>query len=502
MTNNVQSKSVLIATAKNEQGKEFKVTVKLEAEQGKEIARVHAVKTRAKITSKDFVENLTKVSGGVDVVALYETVDVEFSIAKQDGLFSDELQTVGTNNLIVRAIAKEYEVVSFDESSIVVNVLVQTTVTSILSEEVGKEFDEVAGLVLNKESVTVSKVLATSVASFSCGSEVAATFSDNAKVVFRDAEVILRSAVASVDVVILEGSVFFSAFVWDDGKLQEVKHREDFKQEVDCFGANPGAVVSALASVSDVMAGVAMSEGSGVLSFSAEILNEQIVFMEEEIVTTRDAYSVIDETVLALECAGFVSTQQAMHTSSDISLSVSTADRLGVDEVLGVLCPTIYTSKVEILNGNGLVEGVVELTVCYKNNMDENIQTFSGSVPFVASFEDLDNFNTIDDFRIVIKSFKLKAGASVEIDAELFARATKQEQQQIMYVSDIEFSQKEKQENAAIKIYTVSDGDRIFDIAKHLGVTVETLVAQNPELEKGVVAGERVFVYIPLVVNF
>lgn len=66
----------------------------------------------------------------------------------------------------------------------------------------------------------------------------------------------------------------------------------------------------------------------------------------------------------------------------------------------------------------------------------------------------------------------------------------------------LNFRKKEKQENAAIKIYTVSDGDRIFDIAKHLGVTVETLVAQNPELEKGVVAGERVFVYIPLVVNF
>ena len=51
-------------------------------------------------------------------------------------------------------------------------------------------------------------------------------------------------------------------------------------------------------------------------------------------------------------------------------------------------------------------------------------------------------------------------------------------------------------------MYTVKEGEKIFDIAKNLGVTISNLISQNPDLESGVVAGEKVYVYVPLVINF
>ena len=75
-------------------------------------------------------------------------------------------------------------------------------------------------------------------------------------------------------------------------------------------------------------------------------------------------------------------------------------------------------------------------------------------------------------------------------------------EREVVYVSDIEMTGEERKTQAAIRIYTTTESDTLFGIAKQLGVTIETLLAQNPELENGVIAGMRVFVYIPLVANF
>ena len=52
------------------------------------------------------------------------------------------------------------------------------------------------------------------------------------------------------------------------------------------------------------------------------------------------------------------------------------------------------------------------------------------------------------------------------------------------------------------KIYIVKDNETLWDVAKELGTSVDEIMAQNPDLELPLKAGDRVYIYYQKVMEF
>ena len=132
----------------------------------------------------------------------------------------------------------------------------------------------------------------------------------------------------------------------------------------------------------------------------------------------------------------------------------------------------------------------------------QNFQTFQAVCPVNAVIDFTDEYNDISKLNVVIDSFKLKSGVMVEFEGKLYYTQNKSESLHVVYVSDVVVNEDERDNSAAIKVYTCEDSETLFDIAKKLNVTVEYLLSQNPSLQNGVNVGNKVYVYLPLEINF
>ena len=502
MANMQPNKSIQISCEREEKTEEFKVAVKLDCEADKKLSKIHIIKPLARVTQKDIVDGALSVQGTVEVMATYETDDGKIAFVKGEANFLQNVTVAGSNNILVQVAAKEAEVVAQTDNSISLNILVHLNIASIVSEEVGKEIDDAAGLVFEKSEIEVSKVLGASNANFSVVADKAIKLSESATIISREAEAVLLSCSAGIDAVVLEGVLYVGVLVEDGDELKDIKYNVPFKEEVECFGANPGSAIDASVRVGSLMAGIIPADGDSTISVTAEINSKQVVYATEEMSVISDAYSVMEYTNLSVECTHISSISNATAVQGSVNLSADILARIGVDEVIGVVNPKLYVSNVIMQDEMAKVEGVVEATIFYKNNMEESICSLTQAMPFEMNIQDTGKATNLSDFKIVIDNFKLKAGVSVEIDATIFARGYQMVEREVVYVSDIEMTGEERKTQAAIRIYTTTESDTLFGIAKQLGVTIETLLAQNPELENGVIAGMRVFVYIPLVANF
>ena len=497
-----QNKSVQIAKLKRETGESLKVTVKLDAEQGKAISKIHSVKPLVKITGKDTIDNNSSVVGLVEVSAVYETSDGDFCFAKSEAEFSKDFQTAGVMNFFACGKASEVDVVSFDENNITVTVLVDFVTSYIISEEVAKEFEETAGLVFEKENFEMSRVLGSNATNFNLSIEAKNKVSSSASIIAREGVVEVTSMTAGIDNVKIEGRVHLNFIVDDEGKLENVTHEESFEQEIECYGANPGAIIDGRLQVVSILAGVVGSENTGDINVSLELEGSVVCFVDQEITAIKDAYSVLNETMVNFECVNIDKISKVEYEKQNIDLSADITSRMGVDELIGVINPKLYVSSTKFEDETTTLEGVVEATFIYNNNAEETTLSFTEALPFVVRLENNNEFSEINPYAVSVDSFKLKAGNSITIDASLMIQLSDRKKSEIVYVSYIEESAEEAIERAAIRVYIPSEKETLYSVAKRLRITPETLLAQNPDLESGVVAGEKIYVYSPLSVTF
>jgi len=493
------NKSINVTVAKKETGVENNQVLKLEPEPGKKIAKIHSIQAIARVINKETVDGICSVNGEVETFVSYETNDGEICSTKVDGNFNNEINAAGAVSLLIDAKVIKAELIGFDENLITVNVCFVLQTSYIMNEEIGKEFDEVAGLVLDKNVVDVSKILGAGSSNFSLTFTPQIKVANGARIIHREASVGVNSAIAGIDCVTLEGTVFATFLVMEDDKLHRIQHQEEFKREVDCFGSNPGAVVDACAKISSIMSGIVDGENAGDINATVDIYSSVIVSVVEESCVVSDAYSVLSPVNVSVEYAPVQNLKNIEYSKHNIVLIADILEKIGVDEVISVINPRIVIANIDYKSEGCQVEGVVDATVIYKNNMEESVLSFNDSLPFVTTIKTNQKIEFQD---IVVNEFKLMAGNSITIDASLFVKILEETAQEIVYVSDIVVSDEIAKDESAVKIYTIQENEKLFDIAKNLNVTPETLIAQNPDLENGVVPGERIYVYMPIVVNF
>jgi len=498
---NGENKPILSQTINTREPIEFKQTIRLETDNESEIERVHNIYALTRITNRDIVDDVMTITGDSSIFALYQDAQGKLHELKTEVSFEEKISSVSASALLFEPEMVSYEILGFDKNSITVNCLFKIDVTEIMSKEVGMQISEDVALEKNLETVVISKVVGASTSSFTESGEFEVS-GDSLSLLSREAKVLINNAFSGIDSITVEGEIIFKSLVEVNDKVQELIKILPFKQEVECFGANPGNVVDCSLYVSNIMAGVDNSaENSNVLSFTCEVNVNSICYTDENVENVIDAYSTTNETSLTIETVNQTNIKQVGFNSINLDFSADISGKFGVDEILGVLNPKLIATKV-IKDDKAFIEGAVELVVVYKNNNEENFQTFQAVCPVNAVIDFTDEYNDISKLNVVIDSFKLKSGVMVEFEGKLYYTQNKSESLHVVYVSDVVVNEDERDNSAAIKVYTCEDSETLFDIAKKLNVTVEYLLSQNPSLQNGVNVGDKVYVYLPLEINF
>ena len=101
------------------------------------------------------------------------------------------------------------------------------------------------------------------------------------------------------------------------------------------------------------------------------------------------------------------------------------------------------------------------------------------------------------DVSAQIVSFKVKAGKDLEVNFKLNYVAKFEKEVSQKFIKSFELKGEKENKFYGIKVYISKQGQTVFDIAKVLNVTPETISAQN-QVEDVFEQGQKIYVYSPV----
>jgi len=155
-------------------------------------------------------------------------------------------------------------------------------------------------------------------------------------------------------------------------------------------------------------------------------------------------------------------------------------------------------------DGKVTVEGVLATTVVYECE-EKQIHSHVAEVPFNTTIrvEGIGSRFNIHATASVISCYvKGRRGKELMVDAKLGVSIVASETITTDLTTEITIGEAKIRDESAIVIYMVESGETLWDIAKRISMSTTEIVRQNPNCEKGVAVGDKIFIYRQQVINF
>lgn len=166
----------------------------------------------------------------------------------------------------------------------------------------------------------------------------------------------------------------------------------------------------------------------------------------------------------------------------------------GVNEVFGILCPSVSDSVVTN-NGAYNLEGVLQADILYQTGEDVTRgQTVELPFSLNLPLENKCDSQVSAEIIVVNASYKTR-GAEVELTFETVVNVKGVSEKTICVMSDIETGAEKEASDVAISLYIVRKGETLWDVAKALNTNEETLLKQNADVPLPLNGGEKVILY-------
>ena len=166
----------------------------------------------------------------------------------------------------------------------------------------------------------------------------------------------------------------------------------------------------------------------------------------------------------------------------------------GINELFGILDPAVSVT-LSSENGSYCLEGVLQADVLYLSDKDVS-RGQTAEIPFRIPLA----FDTrCDSFAlpsVIITNVAAKSrGGEVDLSFEAIINVKGVSEKQISVVSEIETGAPKEEDDFAISLYIVQKGETLWDVAKALNTSEETLLRQNADVPLPLSGGEKVILY-------
>ena len=311
------------------------------------------------------------------------------------------------------------------------------------------------------------------------------------------AEPNLKSSIAGTGYFAVDGEVFVNSLlkVQDENNdvLKNFMETLSFKEEFEDDNIQKDDVLYAFSYVrpQDVKVEVLTrtesaeeEEKPDTLSVSVVVSVKYLVLREVETEVYTDAFSMTNKTNLVLDTLTTSKKLGTEHFKTTIE-GQTVQEEPRIAKVCAITNERILVANAKFENDALFVEGVANATVLYLT--DDDVPVLSSvelEVPFSNKFETSNDFTgeLFATAHITDIEAKVRKGKEITVLFDVCFDVDVYDTQNCVIVKDIELTEEISPSDYSLEIYIAPKGSTLWDISKHLLVTEDVLLKQNPNL--------------------
>jgi len=476
------------------------VEARLLASGGVLISKVLSIAADCSVQAGDVFTAEARYNGRVSFKVLFTCKEgknhsMDYNADFTDKLLCDSIKT-GLKPFVSAHIL-DVDIVAVDEREIKLACVVETSLDAV----VHANFNALSGgggdIYTHVEKIDFSANAANISASFTLSDKVDLK---GANVLLSEARVVTKTRTAGFDSVIVEGNIICDLTCEDaEGMIHGISHITPFKEELACPDVRESHFIIAHAALS-AHAVTIESDGdatAALLEFS--LTGHAKAFSAETLEVVVDAFSVSHE----LDAVGEELAVHAHKLNATFSDRVEGAVTLDVsmptaDRILALTGSKLHIASAAAVEGRITYEGIVSTNIIYyaaENNVKNSVAV---ELPFsIAVAEECAQEGDIVLARgtVTSASAKIVRGNEISIKADIDIEIIVAAEQKRFALTSLHLGAERVLSDAAFSVHIARGGESLWDVAKALGITPESVLEQNPNLSLPLSGGERVMCY-------
>ncbi|MDE6275986.1 MAG: DUF3794 domain-containing protein [Clostridia bacterium] len=496
MAINTIFKSVSSDYERNLDGKQIVMQCNFDTTSKGGVSKVCALSSDAQITKVQALSKQIKISGRVSLKLVY--LDVEGKLGSFDYIsdFSEDIAddaVIADMPCLVRANIID-SVSSISGTEIKVQTVVELSPTVVEISTIDLLEDGEGALALRQEQdyqtyiATVSEELEVS-EDYACGARV-----DD--VLFYDAKVLVCNVDNGDGKLTVSGQLEISVIYSSEGVQATKNINLPFVQELATRGEDLRACI--VATVKDSRLIIEGNDNDNTLKMVVCVSLQGFVMQVESVTAIVDLYSPTNALNVSKEAVRFDKQNGVMRFEERISGSVAVDDSdEGIKSIISSVVTQNTLSNIVAMQDAILAEGILNTCVIYLSEGGV-IKCIQVELPYSLQFE---KEGVRPDDILCGKaiatdcSHKVKRDREVELTANIVLSVCSQTPVENIVIKAVEEGESVQPNNSAISVYIPSKGESIWQVAKTLGMSIESIMEQNPTLGDVMQGDERIVIY-------
>ena len=476
------------------------VEARLLASGGVLISKVLSIAADCSVTAGDVFTGEARYSGRVSFKVLFTCKEglnhsMDYNADFTDKLLCDTLKA-GLKPFVSASIL-DVDIVAVDEREIKLACVVETSLDAVLEQSVDVLANGGEGIYTHTKKIEFFKSVNSVVHNFTLTDKVDLK---GARVLLSEARAVVKNSTASFDSAIVEGNIVCDLTCEDsDGMIYSVVHTTPFKEELSCTDTRDNHFLIASASLANHAVTVESDNDkhSALLEFSLN--GAAKVFSQETQEVIVDAFSVANELDFSGEEIAVCVQKNNLTFSDRVEGAVTLDANMPIaDSILGLTGSKLHIASAVASEGRVTYEGMVSTNIIYFAAEGSVKNSVAVELPFSISTTlagALDGDTILARGIVTLATAKLVRGNEISIKADIDVEVIASSEAKHFVLTNLNLGEERILSDAAFSVHMAKGGETLWDVAKSLGITPESVLEQNPSLELPLAGGERVMCY-------
>jgi len=481
---------------------QFVVDVSMQKMDEGNISKVLSATSEAYIDEIEMLNGEAHYSGAVMFNLLYVDENGQNHVLSEEVNINGKLENDNVTPLtkpIYTVEIVEVKVNNVTDDSAKLTATINLKLDAMQTEDVDEVVVDSPSVEVNSEEVTSTKIVTSGTKSFELSEEYDSK-TNVKRVLLTSHHIEVKNVFAGTGYFTVEGNLFVNSLLeveTDDGlELKNFMQTLPFKEELedDLIEKDDEVVAFAYARPKDVKVNIASGEVSeeGVSAPSSTLQIEAIIMVKyvvQRLVKTEvytDAFSMTNKTNLV---SGTFQTSKPTKIER-FGATIEGQTVIGEDEpriakICAVTNEHLLIANSAVNDGELIVEGVAYSTIIYVT--DDDVPTLNSvdlEIPFSNKFDVGQDFagNVFVTSDITDVDAKAKKGKEINVSLDVCFLAFAYDTETQVAIKEIELTEELPKSEYSLELYVAPKGSTLWDISKHMLITEDVLLSQNPDL--------------------
>lgn len=387
------------------------------------------------------------------------------------------------------------ENVNFLGSDVVCSISHNVKLTGVYSYEIPKIENEEKEYVFNKKQLNLQKFVCACSDDFVVAEDVEKNLT-NVEILQTSAKALVTNYAVENGKIVIDGKILSDVLILSNNEITSFAEEFDFKQEIAAEKALTDMSVNANVVLKNIMVTPEIKDEKTTFIFAVDLYAKAYVYETTSYELVSDMFSLKNEIEPTYDYIEANSALNSKNLTETVVIQSDVSQIEGFDDVFGVSLAQVKVLDVASEEGKVFVSAEVSATAFYKTLSD--IGSFAVSKPVVIEIEKetTQEFESVS-FAISVASFKVKAGKDLEVALNVRHTSKFVSKTSEQFIKSFETKQEKESSNFGIKVYVSKQGQTVFNVAKILNVTPDTILSQN-QVDDVFESGQKIYVYSPV----